>query len=113
MSVEMRAPPPIRWEWDSHARVGVVEPETSTDGSGGNNGRFLSGNKCGRGTPLAGRAEKMRALLLQTAEKRIGEVLDVLFDLGNNERQAWAIKECLDRSLGSSRPATRWTCRSP
>ena len=42
----------------------------------------------------------MRALLLQTAEKRIGEVLDVLFDLAINERQAWAIKEVLDRSLG-------------
>ncbi len=32
--------------------------------------------------------------------KRIGEVLDVLFDLAINERQAWAIKEVLDRALG-------------
>ena len=80
----------------------VVEPETSTrNGNGrGVEGQFLPGNKCGRGTPLAGRVEKMRALLLQTCEKRIGEVLDILFDLAINEKQKWAIQEILDRSLG-------------
>ncbi len=82
----------------------AVEPETSTDGSRGDNGRFLSGNKCGRGTPLAGRVEKMRAFMVQTCEKRIGEVVEVLFDLAINERQAWAIKEVLDRALGKIEP---------
>ena len=78
----------------------AVEPETSTDGSRGDNGRFLSGNRCGRGTPLAGRVEKMRAFMLQTCEKRIGEVVEVLFDLAINEKQKWAIQEILDRCLG-------------
>ena len=42
----------------------------------------------------------MRSFMLQTCEKRIGEVVEVLFDLAINERQAWAIKEVLDRALG-------------
>ena len=69
----------------------TVEPVTKSRPGQGANGRFLPGNSIAKGNALCGRAEKMRALLLQTAEKRIGEVLDVLFDLAINERQAWAI----------------------
>ena len=53
-----------------------------------------------RADALGGRVEKMRSFMLQTCEKRIGEVVEVLFDLAINERQAWAIKEVMDRSLG-------------
>ncbi len=78
----------------------TVEPVTKSRPGQGPNGRFLPGNSVAKGNALCGRAEKMRALLLQTADKRIGDVLDVLFDLAINERQAWAIKEVLDRALG-------------
>ena len=78
----------------------TLKPTTKTHAGQGEDGRFLPGNSIAKGNALGGRVEKMRALLLQTAEKRIGEVLDVLFDLAINERQAWAIKEVLDRALG-------------
>ncbi len=82
----------------------TAEPitETKTEPGRGPNGRFALGHTFskGHGTPLAGRVEKMRAFMVQTCEKRIGEVVEVLFDLAINERQAWAIKEVLDRALG-------------
>ena len=68
------------WKWD-----GSTWTPRSTAGSTVK-GHPLNGNKCSRGTLLAGHAEKMRPLLPQTCEKRIGEVLDVLFDLAINER---------------------------
>jgi hypothetical protein len=39
----------------------------STHGANGKdaNGRFTRGNRCGRGNPLAGRAAKVRAVLLE------------------------------------------------
>ncbi len=82
----------------------TAEPitETKTEPGRGPNGRFALGHTFSKshGTPLSGRAEKMRAFMLQTCEKRISEVVEVLFDLAINERQAWAIKEVLDRALG-------------
>ncbi len=78
----------------------TVEPVTKTHAGQGGDGRFLPGNIIAKGNALAGRVEKMRAFMLQTCEKRIGEVIDVLFDLAIHEKQKWAIQEILDRSLG-------------
>ena len=82
----------------------TAEPitETKTEPGRGPNGRFALGHTFskGHGTPLSGRVEKMRAFMLQTCEKRIGEVVEVLFDLAINDKQKWAIQEILDRCLG-------------
>ena len=49
---------------------------------------------------LVGRAHKLRALLLQTCEKRVGAVIDILFDLAIKERQKCAVQEILERTGG-------------
>ncbi len=52
------------------------------------------------GHVLAGLTETERALLLQTREKRVGAVIDILFDLAIKECQKCAIQEILARALG-------------
>jgi hypothetical protein len=81
-----------------------MEPST-LGGNGDRNpktGRFAVGNKCGRGDPLAGRAAKIRAVLLQTltpaAAKRIAIALLAKAEAG----ELPYIRELLDRTIGKS-----------
>lgn len=63
-------------------------------------GRFATGNKCGRGNPLAGRAAKIRAVLLRKlTTKKAAEITDVLIRLARSCDLA-AIRELLDRTIG-------------
>jgi len=80
--------------------------DPSTLGSDGGHdprtGKFTAGNKCGRGDPLAGRAAKIRAVLLQTltpaAAKRIAIALLAKAEAG----ELPYIRELLDRTIGKS-----------
>jgi hypothetical protein len=76
---------------------------TSTVGSNGGQdkrGRFVKGNKHGQGNPLAGRAAKLRAVLLQkVTDKDIAEITDRLIKMAKDGDLA-AIKEILDRTVG-------------
>jgi len=74
------------------------------DGARDRRGRFATGNKCGRGDPLAGRAAKIRAVLLQAltpaATKRIARKL---LEKAEDGDLAY-IRELLDRTIG--KPST-------
>jgi hypothetical protein len=75
-------------------------PSTHGGNGQGRNGRFLSGNKLGRGNPLAGRAAKLRAVLLRALTpsdmKAIADRLVVMAKKGDLA----AIKELFDRTIG-------------
>jgi hypothetical protein len=63
-------------------------------------GRFAKGNKLGRGNPLAGRAAKIRAVLLkQLTPAKAKEIAEALIDQASKGDMA-AIKELLDRTIG-------------
>jgi len=77
----------------------------STHGSNGKDarGRFAPGNRLGRGNPLAGRAAKIRAMLLRKlTPKTAGEIADRLIADAKAGDLA-SIRELLDRTIG--RPA--------
>ena len=80
----------------------------STHGPGGGRtpaGQFAKGNKLGRGNPLAGRAAKIRAVLLRKlTPKAAGEITDKLIALARCGDLA-AVRELLDRTIGRPAPA--------
>lgn len=79
----------------------------STHGSNGQDarGRFTAGNRLGRGNPLAGRAAKIRAVLMQKlTPKAAGEVADILIARAK-EGDLAAIRELLDRTIGKPVPS--------
>lgn len=79
-------------------------PDGAPAGSRDTRGRFAKGNKCGRGNPLAGRAAKIRAVLLRKlTTKQAGEIADVLIRRARDGDLA-AIKELLDRTVGRPVP---------
>jgi hypothetical protein len=66
----------------------------------GPNGRFAKGNRMGRGNPLAGRAAKIRAVLLKKLTPRqAGEIAGVLIDMAK-QGDISAIRELFDRTVG-------------
>lgn len=74
----------------------------STHGSDGRDGsgRFVAGNKLGRGNPLAGRAAQIRAVLLtRLTAKAAGEIADRLIEQARSGDLA-SIRELLDRTIG-------------
>jgi hypothetical protein len=74
----------------------------STHGADGRagNGRFASGNQFGGGNPLAGRAAKIRAVLLERlTPETAGRIADRLIAMAERGDLA-AIKELLDRTAG-------------
>ena len=80
----------------------------STHGSSGNGdgrdpkGRFAPGNKLGRGNPLAGRAAKIRAVLMRKlTDKVVDELADVVLGMARGGDLA-AFRELLDRTQGKS-----------
>ena len=77
-----------------------LTPAPTANGGKDVRGRFSPGNKLGRGSPLAGRAAKIRALLLQkltdAETNRIGDRLLAMAQGGNLA----ALRELLDRTIG-------------
>ncbi|MCL4195836.1 MAG: hypothetical protein KJZ87_29130 [Thermoguttaceae bacterium] len=75
----------------------------SGDGGSGRDcctGRFAPGNKLGRGSPLAGRAAKLRAALLASvSDDDIREIAAMLVQKAK-EGDLPAIAQLLDRVLG-------------
>jgi hypothetical protein len=74
----------------------------STHGGGGRqaDGRFAEGNRLGRGNPLAGRAAKIRAVLLRRfTPAAAAEIVDALIGKAKKGDLA-AIRELLDRTIG-------------
>lgn len=74
----------------------------STHGGDGRSagGRFTAGNKLGRGNPLAGRAAKIRAVLLRKlTPAQAGAIADQLIAKAVKGDLA-AIRELLDRTIG-------------
>ncbi|MDB5327398.1 MAG: hypothetical protein JWM57_2967 [Phycisphaerales bacterium] len=60
----------------------------------------MKGNKLGRGNPLAGRAAKIRAVLLQRLTPKLaGEIVDQLIANAKTGDLA-AIRELFDRTIG-------------
>jgi hypothetical protein len=80
--------------------------EPSTHGPSGQDakGRFTVGNRHGKGNPLAGRAAKIRAVLLKRLTiKDAQAIADQLITLAKSGDLA-AIKELLDRTIGKPSP---------
>jgi hypothetical protein len=74
----------------------------STHGSNGQDagGRFRPGNRLGRGNPLAGRAAKIRAVLLKSlSASDAREIAAKLLEMAKGGDLA-AIRELLDRTIG-------------
>jgi hypothetical protein len=63
-------------------------------------GKFAKGNRLGQGNPLAGRAAKIRAVLLKKfTPSQAGEICDVLITMAKGGDIA-AIRELFDRTAG-------------
>jgi hypothetical protein len=65
-------------------------------------GKFAPGNRLGRGNPLAGRAAKIRAVLLRKMTAKVANAIaDKLVEMAKRGDLA-AIKELLDRTIGKA-----------
>ena len=79
-------------------------PSTHGPNGRGANGRFTAGNTLGQGNPLAGRAAKIRATLLEkVTPEQAGEIADKLIEKAKDGDLA-AMRELLDRTIG--KPST-------
>jgi hypothetical protein len=78
-----------------------MNPSThGSNGQQGRDGRFVAGNKLGRGNPLAGRAAKIRAVLLKSVTAADAkEIAAKLVEMAKGGDLA-AIRELLDRTIG-------------
>ena len=54
----------------------IDQPSDPRGNGRGANGKFLPGNKCGRGSPLAGMASKLRAAMLKAV--KVGDVKSII-----------------------------------
>lgn len=73
-----------------------VNGGTNGHGSGG---KFLPGNKVGRGDPFIAQRQKFRSQFVKAAESRFPKIAKKLLELAAKGEE-WAIKEVLDRCLG-------------
>lgn len=82
------------------------KPTPSTHGSNGQDGkgRFTSGNKLGKGNPLAGRAAKIRAVLLEALKPEDAQAIAETLIVNAKAGDLASIREILDRTIG--KPAT-------
>jgi hypothetical protein len=90
-----------------------MNDQPSTHGGNGKDakGRFVPGNKLGRGNPLAGRAAAIRAvLLLKLTPKDAGTIAEKLISMAISGDLA-AIREILDRTIG--KPVARQEVSGP
>ena len=78
----------------------VSKPSTPGNNGRDTNGRFVNGNTLGHGNPLAGRAAKIRATLLERlTPEQAGEIADKLIEMAKGG-DLLAIRELLDRTIG-------------
>jgi len=75
-------------------------PSTHGDSNRGKDGRFQSGNKFGKGNPLAGRAAKIRAVLLgKLSPEQAAVIADSLVEKAKKGNLP-AVRELFDRTVG-------------
>jgi hypothetical protein len=75
-------------------------PDGGVDNGRDSNGRFTSGNAYGKGNPLAGRAARIRAVLLEKlTPETAAEIADKLI-AGAKAGDLAMIRELLDRTIG-------------
>ena len=80
-----------------------ISPSTHGPDGRAPHGRFVAGNRFGRGNPLAGRAAKIRATLLKKLTPKVaGEICDTLIAQARSGELA-SVRELFDRTIG--RPA--------
>ena len=87
-----------------HDKKTAKSPLPSPLGTNGreNNGRFSPGNHLGCGNPLAGRASKIRAVLLEQLSKdKMVKIADRLIRMAERGNLA-SIRELLDRTMGKA-----------
>lgn len=80
--------------------------ETASRIERANNGKFKSGNKFGKGNPLAGAAAKLRAKLLKTVteddiEAAVNCIRNIM-ETGKPSERLAAAREILDRTVGKA-----------
>ena len=94
---------PLRCSY-AERRCRMSDP--STHGSSGQDGkgRFAPGNKLGKGNPLAGRAAKIRAVLLKALKPADANEIAVKLIANAKAGDLASIREILDRTIG--KPAT-------
>ena len=81
-----------------------TSPSTHGNSDRGKDGRFRAGNRYGKGNPLAGRAAKIRAVLLdKLSPEQAAVIADSLIDKAKKGNLA-AVREIFDRTVG--RPAS-------
>jgi hypothetical protein len=78
--------------------------DPSTHGRNGQDrkGRFTRGNRLGRGNPLAGRAAKIRAMLLKASTPEDVKVIAQRLIEGAKAGDLAFIREWLDRTIGKA-----------
>jgi hypothetical protein len=79
-------------------------PSTHGPNGQGPNGRFLPGNRFGRGQPLAGQVAKLRAAMLKAV--KVGDVKDIIGGMIDKARggDVAAAKLVLQYTLGEPQP---------
>jgi hypothetical protein len=78
----------------------MSEPSTHGNGGRGADGKFRPGNRLGQGNPLAGRAAKIRAILLKKlTPKRAATIAEMIIVKAEAGDLAY-IRELLDRTIG-------------
>ena len=84
----------------------MIDKPPSTLGSNGQDGRgrFARGNKLGKGNPLAGRAAKIRAVLLEALKPEDARAIAERLIVNAKAGDLASIREILDRTIG--KPAT-------
>ena len=78
--------------------------EPSTHGGSGRDasGKFSKGNTLGKGNPLAGRAAKIRAVLLDLMTEERAQILGMTLMVMAANGDLAAIKEIFDRTIGKA-----------
>ena len=82
----------------------TVKPSTHGPNGQGPDGRFLPGNRLGRGQPLAGQVAKLRAALLKAV--KVGDVKAIVASMIDKARggDVPAAKLVLQYTLGEPQP---------
>ena len=82
----------------------IDQPSEPRGNGRGTNGKFLPGNKCGRGSPLAGMASKLRAAMLKAV--KVGDVKSIIGAMVNKAKggDVSAAKLVLQYTVGEPLP---------
>jgi len=82
----------------------IDKPSEPRGNGRGTDGKFLPGNKCGRGSPLAGMASKLRAAMLKAV--KVGDVKAIIGAMIAKARggDVAAAKLVLQYTIGEPQP---------